>query len=130
QPAASSWGLGGYSEFWLNEANDWIYPLLNKACAQMVEMTSRYPQAKGWIHRALNQAARELLLAQASDWAFMMKTGNHRAYAESRVKGHLFGFSRLYDQVSVGKIDRKFLEELEERENLFPDLDYRIYQKL
>ena len=86
--------------------------------------------AKGLVRRALNQAARELLLAQASDWAFMLKTGNHRAYAEMRVKDHMSNLNQLLGQaISRTKIDRDFLEGLEKKNNLFPEIDYHIFRK-
>ncbi len=128
QPAFSSWGKGGYSEFWLNETNDWIYPLLNQACDEMTSLAGRFPDPSGPLREALDQAARELLLAQASDWAFMIKTGNHRPYAESRIKIHLSRFHRLGEQVRAGKIDPKFLSQLQEKDNLFPDVDYRVFR--
>jgi 1,4-alpha-glucan branching enzyme len=69
-----------------------------------------------------------LLLAQASDWAFMLYTGNHRLYAEQRIKNHLNRFNRLLDQVRGNKVDERFLSDLEEKDNLFPQMDYRLYQ--
>jgi 1,4-alpha-glucan branching enzyme len=126
QPAFSSWGLGGYSEVWLNKTNDWIYPLLSAACDEMTALAAG--EAAGLNRRALNQAARELLLAQASDWAFMLYTGNHTLYAERRVKTHLGRFNRLVEQFRGNKVDEKFLSDLEEKDNLFPQLDYRSYQ--
>jgi 1,4-alpha-glucan branching enzyme len=128
QPAFSSWGFGGYSEFWLNETNDWIYPYLYKACEEMIRMAGDHREARGLEERALNQAARELLLAQASDWAFMMKAGNYRPYAERRVKTHLARFDQLAGQIKRQKVDPLLLADLEEKDNLFPGLDYRIYQ--
>ena len=128
QPVFSSWGFGGYSEFWLNETNDWIYPHLNKACEEMVELVSGREQRDGSVERALNQAARELLLAQASDWAFMMKAGNYRNYAEKRIKIHLVRFHQLARQIRHQDIDLKLLADLEEKDNLFPLIDYRVYQ--
>jgi 1,4-alpha-glucan branching enzyme len=80
------------------------------------------------MERVLNQAARELLLAQASDWAFMIKTGNHRAYAERRIKTHLNRFHQLLEQVRRNKIDEKILSDMEEKDNLFSKMDYRIFQ--
>ena len=128
QPVFSSWGLGGYSEFWLNETNDWIYPHLNKACDEMVQLADRPAEQAGFTVRALNQAARELLLAQASDWAFMMKAGNYRTYAEKRIKLHLIRFHQLARQVFHQDIDARFLSDLEELDNLFPGMDYRVFQ--
>ncbi len=127
-PSLSSWGDQGYADFWLNPSNDWIYPPLLKASRRMVQMADQFIRPDALKQRALNQAARELLLAQASDWAFMMKTGNHRSYAESRVDGHLDHFRVLADQLKSGKLNEPFLKSLEERNNLFPELDYRVYQ--
>ena len=81
----------------------------------------------GWEDRVLRQMARELLLAQSSDWAFLMKTGTARQYAEKRTKDHLLRFSRLYEQVRSGERDEEFLRNCEWRDNLFPDLDWRYY---
>ena len=67
-PTASSWGHKGYSEVWLSEENDWIYRHLHKAADDMCELATKFPQANELQRRALNQAARELLLAQSSDW--------------------------------------------------------------
>ncbi len=128
QPVFSSWGLGGYSEFWLNETNDWIYPHLNKACDEMVQLASHPVPAAGFAARALNQATRELLLAQASDWAFMMKAGNYRSYAEKGVKTHLIRFHQLARQILHQDIDVKYLVDLEEKDNLFPQVDYRVFR--
>jgi 1,4-alpha-glucan branching enzyme len=127
-PAYSTWGDGGYSEFWLNPSNDWIYPPLLDACRRMQALAGQYPEAGGLAERALNQACRELLLAQSSDWAFMMKTGHHRDYAVRRFKSHLASFERLCDQVESHKIDKLFLGGLEERDNLFPRMDYRVFK--
>jgi 1,4-alpha-glucan branching enzyme len=71
--------------------------------------------------------ARELLLAQASDWAFLMKTGTARGYATKRTKDHILRFTRLYDQVRANDLDLGFLENCEWRDNLFPQLDWRYY---
>ena len=77
--------------------------------------------------RALNQAARELLLAQSSDWAFIMKTGTMVEYATERTRVHVLNFNHLYDQLRGGEIDEPWLAEIERRHNLFPDVDYRVY---
>ncbi len=128
QPAFSSWGLGGYSEFWLNESTDWIYPHLSLACDEMAQAAQEQDRARGIPERAMNQAARELLLAQASDWAFMIKTGNHAGYAERRIKTHLSRLHQLLDQVRRNRVDEKYLCDLEEKDNLFPHIDFRLYQ--
>ena len=93
----------------------------------MIELAQTFPQADGLLLRALNQAARELLLAQSSDWAFIMKTGSHVEYAERRTKEHLLRFTRLYEDVKGNHIDEGRLADLEYTDNVFPDIDYHVY---
>jgi 1,4-alpha-glucan branching enzyme len=77
--------------------------------------------------RALAQAARELLLAQSSDWAFIMKTGTMVDYAIRRTKEHILRFTRLHDQVRAKQIDEAWLRHVEEKDNVFPEIDYSVY---
>lgn len=126
-PAPSSWGHKGYAEFWLNSSNDWIYRHLHRAGDRMVDLARSHPAAQGVTRRALAQAARELLLAQASDWAFIMRAGSHVDYAVKRTQEHLLLFTRLYDAIRSGHVDEAWLEGIEYRDNCFPDIDYRVY---
>jgi 1,4-alpha-glucan branching enzyme len=127
QPVFSSWGQGGYSEFWLNKTNDWIYPHLNKACSEMSWMTRQAKDGGELERRALRQAMRELLLAQASDWAFMMRSGHYKDYAEKRVKIHLSRFYQLAEALQKGQVSTALLTDLEEKDNLFPRVDPAIF---
>jgi 1,4-alpha-glucan branching enzyme len=127
-PSTSSWGNKGYHETWLNSSNDWIYPELHRAQALMQELARRHAnRSEGLLHRALNQASRELLLAQASDWAFMINAGSMADYATSRVKTHLRGFFDLKKQIDEAKIDEQRLAAIEDKDNIFPALDFRIF---
>lgn len=129
-PAASSWGLKGYHEVWLDNSNDWLYRHLHKAGERMTELTTMFPHAGGDLLRALKQAARELLLAQSSDWAFIMKTGTMVEYAQKRSKVHLHRFNGLYEDIKWNKINPEWLKELEDKDNIFPDIDYRYYASI
>ena len=94
----------------------------------MVELAQANPDPGNSLRwRALNQAARELLLAQSSDWAFIMKTGTMVEYAQNRTRVHVLNFNHLYEQIRRGDIDEPWLSEIERRHNLFPNIDYRIY---
>lgn len=126
-PTMSSWGFKGYCEVWLNEANDWIYRHLHRASRQMIELACRYPKAEGLLRRALNQAARELLLAQSSDWAFIMKTGTMVDYAVRRTRNHVGRFAELFDQITQNRIDPDYLSHLEWKDSIFPEIDYSVY---
>jgi 1,4-alpha-glucan branching enzyme len=127
KPAASSWGEEGYWRVWLNETNEWIYPHLHVAQERMTKLANGFPRPNPLQERALKQAARELLLAQASDWPFILRTGTSPDYARKRVKDHLFRFIALHDQLSSGSIDEKWLVEIEGRDNLFPDVNFRYW---
>ena len=126
-PAASSWGEGGYWRVWLNEKNEWIYPHLHVAQERMTELARRFPQPDALQNRLLQQAARELLLAQASDWPFILRTGTSPGYARKRVKEHLLRFTRIYEQLSADQPDPEWLEQVERQDNIFPDVNYRYW---
>jgi 1,4-alpha-glucan branching enzyme len=127
QPNASSWGNKGYWEVWLEGSNAWIYPHLHIAADRMTELARRHQHGNHLVQRALKQAARELLLAQSSDWAFIMKTGTAVNYACRRTKDHILRFTRLYDQIQAGQIDEAWLADVEWRDNIFPDVNYQYY---
>ncbi len=124
-PSESSWGHKGYWEVWLEGSNSWVYPHLHAAAQRMVELAQTCPSGDGLAGRALRQAGRELLLAQASDWAFIMKTGTTVDYAVRRTKDHLLRFHRLHDQIRGGRIDADFLGHCEWKDSIFPNLDPR-----
>lgn len=126
-PSMSSWGHKGYSEVWLEGSNDWIYRHLHKGGERMIELARAHPESDGIVRRALNQAARELLLAQSSDWPFIMKTQTMVHYAQHRVRSHLVNVQKLYFMIKNGVIDEDFLKDLEWKHNIFPNIDYRVY---
>ncbi len=126
-PSASSWGANGYWEVWLGESNSWIYPHLHQAAARMTELARQFKGCYGQTDRAMKQAARELLLAQSSDWAFIMKTGTMVPYAVKRTKDHILRFTRLYEQIKANSIDEAFLGNCEWRDNIFPNINWRYY---
>jgi 1,4-alpha-glucan branching enzyme len=132
-PSQSSWGDKGYGEYWLDGSNDWIYRHIHKAGHRMVELANRYAdtlrkgQADSVVVRSLHQAARELLLAESSDWPFIMKAGTMVPYAEKRIQKHIGRFNRLYNDILAEKVDEVWLGEIEYRDNLFSGLECAKY---
>lgn len=128
-PNASSWGYKGYNHYWLDGSNDWIYKHLFMAGKKMAALSERfyddiqYGNKDSLVYRALNQAARELLLAESSDWPFIMKTGTMVPYACKRVKQHINRFTMLYEDLMKGQIDEAWLVEVEKRDCVFKDVD-------
>jgi len=128
-PDYSSWGSNGYAETWLDSSNDWIYRHLNRSADRMVELAERFSEDSGLKERALNQAARELLLAQASDWPAMLKRQEHTAYARTQLEGALRNFTTIYEALGSSHIDTEWLTVLERRHNIFPGINYRIFRR-
>jgi 1,4-alpha-glucan branching enzyme len=145
RPAASTWGENGHLSVWLDQSNAWIYPQLHAAAQKMTGVAKDAPAVVGqprrlpsevsageapalqFKDRVLRQLARELLLAQSSDWAFLMKTGTAREYATRRTMDHLARFNRLHDQFVANAVDEEFLRDCEQRDNAFPKVNWRYY---
>jgi 1,4-alpha-glucan branching enzyme len=126
-PDASTWGEGGHLKVWLNEKNAWLYSPLRLAQDRMTGLVApRLPTDEVTL-RALRQASRELMLAQASDWPFILSTETSPSYARQRFTEHLASFHALAEQISTGVIDHQALRQTEDRNNLFPNLDWRYW---
>jgi len=125
-PSPSSWGNKGYWEVWLDPCNAWIYPHLHAAARRMTEAARAHAKTRSpLIQRVLKQMARELLLAQSSDWAFLMKTGTAAEYATKRTKDHILRFSKLNESLALP--DEALLRACEARDNLFPNIQWQHY---
>ena len=128
RPSQSSWGEDGYFKVWLNERNAWMYPHQHAAEERMTALANRFNDTDSLTRRALNQAARELLLAESSDWAFQIYQGTTVEYATRRFRSHIRRFNALADDIERGQIDHERLAEIESRDNIFSELDYRQYR--
>lgn len=126
-PCFSSWGSKGYASVWLEGSNDWIYRHVHKSVERMIELATTHNSAEGVLRRALNQCAREILLAQASDWAFIMTTNTVVEYAKKRVQTHVARFTKLYNMIASGEIDKVYLRKIAYTDNLFPNIDYSLF---
>ena len=120
-----SWGKGNDHSTWLNEGTSWMWPELEHAARTMEQVAANPPRSR-LADRALAQAARELLLAQASDWEFLMTSGQAEAYARQRFRTHLLRFERAISIAREGD-DGAELDELERLDNPFPDVDWRVF---
>jgi 1,4-alpha-glucan branching enzyme len=94
----------------------------------MSDLAKKFPHATGLQARALKQAGRELLLAQASDWPFILRAGTSPDYARRRVKDHLLRFIALHEQLTLTRVDEHYLREIEARDNLFPAVDWNYWK--
>jgi len=127
QPSLSSWGEGGYSDVWTDGVNVWIYRHLHKAIERMEELAIRFPDQSSLKQRFLNQAAREVLLAMASDWPFIIHNGTSSSYAEKRLRDHLGNFNVVYENMCKNAVNTEWLVKSEKRDIVFPDIDYNMF---
>jgi 1,4-alpha-glucan branching enzyme len=127
-PEFSSWGFNGYAEPWLDASNDWMYPHAMHSLERMIELAERFPNDSGLKERALNQAAREILLVQASDWPRMLYKQEHAEYARDQVELALRNFTTIYESLGSNYISTEWLTNLERRHNFFPNINYRIFR--
>lgn len=158
QPTASSWGEAGYYKVWLNEGNSWMYPYQHDAERRMTVLADRVQSSKFQVQgselssdvepgtlklelavRIANQAARELLLAQSSDWAFQIYQGTTVEYSSRRFQSHIHRFDLLAKMLEQsespasmgGQIlsteQLELLAEIESRDNIFAEIDHRVF---
>ena len=95
--------------------------------ARMEQRAETPPPGMRRARRLLQQMGRELMLAQASDWPFIMRTGTSPEYALGRIRTHLGRFWTLDQMLERGEVDPDTLEAIEYADRIFPDLDPRWY---
>jgi 1,4-alpha-glucan branching enzyme len=122
-----SWGIGSDHRTWDHPVAQTIRRAVAEAEERMADMVRTYPQADGEQERALNQALRELLLAQSSDWLILAGRGEPEAM--TRTGRHLGRFERMcrIAEAPIGLEQIDEITEAEEQDNPFPFLNYRIF---
>lgn len=130
-----SWGEGGYHYVWLNSDNHWTWEKLYPAEVKLRTMVRQY--AAGPAKSIVEQAARELLLAEASDWQFLISTKSARDYAEIRFNDHIDRFNRLAGFASrvhagaeLNHEEEMFVKDCRQKDAAFADLDLSMWAKL
>jgi 1,4-alpha-glucan branching enzyme len=124
-----SWGAGGTHWTWDNPDTHWMWTPIHASERKMESLVARYPDASGDQLRMLNQAARELLLLESSDWPFLVTTGQAREYATGRFQSHLERYDRLVELLEAGNLAEGAVRAAEyyQKDNVFPDIDYRWF---
>lgn len=130
-----SWGEGGYHYVWLNDGNHWTWEKLYPAERQMRILAQEC--TTGLAREIATQAARELLLAEASDWQFLISTFAARDYAEIRFSDHIERFEQLSTlalAVNAGRDptaeEVTFYEDCRQKDAPFSDLDISMWATL
>ncbi len=133
-PGATSWGKGDYFQTWVEgreyQPNTWVYRHLFRLIGKMADLATRHRDTSDvLLKRALDQAARCLFLAGASDWGFLIETGQAVRYSEVQIVRHIDRARELMRQVDAGQIHEEYLTVLEDADTIFPfgDMDFRVF---
>jgi 1,4-alpha-glucan branching enzyme len=105
-----------------------MWPLIHQAEARFASVVSHAGEVGAEAKRVLDQAARELLLLQSSDWPFLVTTGQAREYAVERFHRHLDSFGELLAGLEAGRPDSGLADRFWERDKVFPDIDFRWFR--
>ncbi len=126
----STWGQGGHYWVWDNEHTEWMWPVIHQTEERFQECVQNFGSSPNDTQRRLlNQAFREMLLLQSSDWPFLVTTFQAKDYAVERFEEHVANFHRLCDMLKKDDVNMSELSKLEEKNNPFPNLDYQWYKK-
>ncbi|MHB1296156.1 MAG: 1,4-alpha-glucan branching protein domain-containing protein [Anaerolineae bacterium] len=125
----SSWGSGGNHWTWDNPDTSWMWAPIHEAERRMERLISQYPEAESDAVEVLNQAARELLLLESSDWPFLVTTGQARQYAIERFRSHVGRFEHLAGLLEAQELQEalRVAREYYELDKVFSDIDYRWF---
>lgn len=130
EPATSTWGHEGHFGTWINGGTDWIHANVLECGARMEALVRRHGAGATdtLTSRVLRQCLRELLLAQSSDWPFIISNGTSAEYATRRVRDHVARFHVLADDLDRGAVDEERLAALEYLDNPFPQPDWTVFR--
>lgn len=123
--SAGTWGEGGDFRRWLNDRTSWLWGRV-WSLEQKFWDSARKALSRPSLHPILAQAGREMLLAQASDWPFMLTSGEASDYAERRFSQHCTDAEILVGALGDNEAEAtgalRHAEELRQRDNVFPDI--------
>ncbi len=127
-----SWGSNGTHFTWDNEDTHWMWEPIHDSERRMERLIRKYgdyAEDDENLRGVLKQTARELLLLEASDWPFLVTTGQARHYAIQRFAQHAERFKDLADSIDRGQPDGDLARRLWELDRIFPEIDYRNWQR-
>lgn len=119
----SSWGAAGDHRTWLNYSTEGIWHDIHQAEAAMESLLR---SARADRRDILQQAGRELLLLQSSDWPFLITTGQAREYALERFRTHCERFrllGRLAEVPALSDAERLYVASVQNDDSLFDFID-------
>jgi 1,4-alpha-glucan branching enzyme len=126
-----SWGENGNHSVWINERNTWYWEMEYRAEGQLLKLIHGLPwQTNDTVKAMLVRAARELLLLQGSDWAFVIHSYGAVDYGIQRIGLHAVRFDRcclLAEKAAKGEaftdVEKSQIAEIDAHDSVFADID-------
>lgn len=128
----SSWGKNGTHEVWMNDDTKWTWErlyLLERRMSLLFDKHAWVEKQDELFDRIIKAALIQLLLAQASDWQFLISTFSAREYAVMRFHAHADECLSLCDMaerrtvgIKMTQQDMDRLQGVESRDAIFPEL--------
>lgn len=128
-PYYSAAGGDGYGESFVSSKNSWMIRYVRKASERMIDLADRFPNDTGLKTRLLNLGAKELLLAQSVNLSKMIENEEFADFAERRFKDSIKAFTTVFDSLGSNTVSTEWLTNIEEKDSLFPWMNYRIFSK-
>jgi 1,4-alpha-glucan branching enzyme len=130
QCSAGSWGMNGTDETWKNESTRWLLDNMHDAEQRFENRVNSIDTNDQLEKRIMDQAGRELLLMQASDWPFLITKNQASDYAKERFMQHHYYFTSLiafFDLIKSGKVltndQETLLARIEQVDDIFQTID-------
>ncbi len=134
-----SWGVNNNHDVWSNKDNIWTWEHIYNDENSLIMFFQKYPLEKltKKAKRILEQAYRELLLEQSSDWQFLIHAQSAKDYAEMRLANHHSDFNKLLEYADkvqnkkrLTKEEDAYLQEVEARDSIFEEIDLSWWKEL
>lgn len=119
----------GYGENLLSSKNCWMMRYIRKASERMIDLADRFPNDTGLKTRLLNIGAKELLIAQSSGLSKMIDEEEYADFAEKRFGDSIKAFTSVFESLGSNTVSTEWLTTLENKDNLFSWMNYRIFSK-
>jgi 1,4-alpha-glucan branching enzyme len=129
QPCYASSAGAGYGENLLSSKNSWMMRYIRKASERMVDLADRFPNDTGLKTRLLNLGVKQLLVAQSLNIAKSIDDDDFPTFAKERFTSCIEGFTTVFDSLGSNVVSTEWLTTLENKDNFYPWMNYRIFSK-
>ncbi|MBS1903527.1 MAG: DUF1957 domain-containing protein [Bacteroidetes bacterium] len=133
-----SWGEGGGHYVWMNSDVKWTWDEIYRLEAAFLDALREYGylDAPGkFLTKTMKQAARELLLLEASDWQFLITTASATEYSKKRFEKHAKRLGKLLQLVrrllggeEPSKKDKAYLKKVALDDRPFAEIDLAAWK--